>query len=438
MLRNSSNVSKSSKAMRSFLKYFLLIICFTFNIESLVLASGGSPPPTKLNASLELLEKGKLLFLKFCAHCHGNRGGGDGFNAEFIDKDPVELSDPKFQAKRTNEKLFRVISLGGAKVKKSHLMPAFGYTLSEEEIWLLVAFIRYLGNDKSSVTVPDNVQSERPLRPVLTKADMLSFSKWFSENGQAKEQTDSGKTLVMNKKSCLGCHQLNDEGGKIGPSLNRSSSNYKPEWLYAWISNPQNFRPGTRMPNLGLEPKEVRAITSFLVSFQPEEEDEKFATPEDWKQYLSSEGDPKRGENIFYDSEGIANCSKCHLVKGRGGAVGPDLSYVGTSRTREFILESILNPSAVITHGYQTVMILTTNRKFITGIKKNEDESGIDILNKEGKNLHIPRENIKKFKIQKISTMPGNFKDLLEIQDITDVLAYLGSLTLPAITNSEN
>ena len=424
--------------MRSFLKYFLLIICFTFNIESLVSASGGSPPPTKPNASLELLEKGKLLFLKFCAHCHGNHGGGDGFNAEFIDKDPVELSDPKFQAKRTNEKLFRVISLGGAKVKKSHLMPAFGYTLSEEEIWLLVAFIRYLGNDKSSVTVPDNVQSERPLRPVLTKPDMLSFSKWFTEKGQKKEQVDFGKILVTNKKSCLGCHQLNDEGGRIGPNLNRSSFNYKPEWLYAWISNPQNFRPGTRMPNLGLEPKEVRAITSFLVSFQPEEEDEKFATPEDWKQYLSTKGDPKRGENIFYDSEGIANCSKCHLVKGRGGAVGPDLSYVGTSRTREFILESILNPSVVITHGYQTVMILTTNRKFITGIKKNEDESGIDILNKEGKTLHIPRENIKKFKIQKISTMPGNFKDLLEIQDITDVLAYLGSLTLPTITNSEN
>ena len=83
-------------------------------------------------------------------------------------------------------------------------------------------------------------------------------------------------------------------------------------------------------------------------------------------------------------------------------------------------------------------MILTMNRKFITGSKKNEDESGIDILNKEGKNLHIPRENIKKLKIQKISTMPGNFKDLLEIQDISDVLACLGSLTLPTITNSEN
>jgi hypothetical protein len=59
-------------------------------------------------------------------------------------------------------------------------------------------------------------------------------------------------------------------------------------------------------------------------------------------------------------------------------------------------------------------------------------------VDKEGKNLHIPREKIKKFKIQKISTMPGNFKDLLEIQHVTDVLAYLESLTLPVIARSEN
>ncbi len=429
---------KNSKAMRSFLKYFLLIICFTFNIESFVLASGGSPPPTKLNASPELLEKGKLLFLKFCAHCHGNRGGGDGFNAEFIDKDPAELSDPKFQAKRTNEKLFRVISLGGAKVKKSHLMPAFGYTLSEEEIWLLVAFIRYLGNDKPLVNVPSNVQSERPRKPVLTKPDMLSFSKWFAEKGKKKKQTDSGKTLVMNKKSCLGCHQLNDEGGRIGPSLNRSSFNYKPEWLYAWISNPQSFRPDSRMPNLGLEPKEARAITSFLLSFQPEDEDEEFEIPEDWKQYLSDIGNSKRGEEIFNDPDGIANCAKCHLVNNVGGVVGPELSFVGTSRTREFLLESILDPSAVISSGYKTMMILTKERKFITGIKKNEDDAGFYLVNKEGKKIYIPKNIIKKSKTQKISTMPSNFKDLLGSQDIKDVIAYLETLTLPALTTSDN
>ena len=426
--------------MRSFLKYFLLIICFAFNAESLLWASGGNSPSTKPNTSSEHLEKGKFLFLKFCAHCHGSRGGGDGFNAEFLDKDPVELSNPKFLANRSNEKLFRVISMGGAKVKKSYLMPAFGYTLSEEEIWSLVAFIRYLGNDKSLVTIPKVVQSERPLKPVLTKPDMLSFSKWFAEKGQKKEQTDSGKILVMNKKSCIGCHQLNDEGGRIGPNLDRSSFNYKPEWIYAWILNPQAFRPETRMPNLGLEVKEARAITAFLVSFQPEKEGEemKFKVPEDWEQYLSAKGDPKRGEKKFNNPEGVANCAKCHLVKGQGEAVGPDLSFVGTSRTREFLLGSILDPSAVITSGYKTIMILTKDRKFITGIKKNEDESGFDIVDKEGKNLHIPRDRVKKFKTQKISTMPGNFKDLLKVQEVADILAYLGTLTLPFISVSEH
>lgn len=244
----------------------------------------------------------------------------------------------------------------------------------------------------------------------------------------------------MNKKSCIGCHQLNDEGGRIGPNLDRSSFNYKPEWIYAWILNPQAFRPETRMPNLGLEVKEARAITAFLVSFQPEKEGEeiKFKVPEDWKQYLSAKGDPKRGEKKFNNPEGVANCAKCHLVKGQGEAVGPDLSFVGTSRTREFLLGSILDPSAVITSGYKTIMILTKDRKFITGIKKNEDESGFDIVDKEGKNLHIPRDRVKKFKTQKISTMPGNFKDLLKVQEVADILAYLGTLTLPFISVSEH
>jgi putative heme-binding domain-containing protein len=405
--------------------------------ESLVTASVVSSPPAKSTDFSKILEQGKFLFSYFCAHCHGSHGAGDGFNAEFLDKDPTELSDPKFQAKRSNEKLFRAISLGGTSIKKSHLMPIFGNTLSEKEIWSLVMFIRYLGNDEL-VTVPKNVKSERPLTPLLTKADMLSFSKWFLKNGQTKEQTDYGKILITNKKSCLGCHQLNNEGGRIGPNLNRSSFNYKPEWLYAWISNPQNFRPSSKMPNLGLKPEEARAIVSYLVSFQPDEEGEKNKILKLLNKYLTVKGDPKRGYEIFNDPEGIANCGKCHLVNDVGGIVGPELSFVGTSRTREFLLESILDPSAVISSGYKTMMILTKDQKFITGIKKNEDDSGFYIINKEGKEIYVPKSTIKKFKTQKISTMPGNFKDLLQVQDVADILAYLSALTITTFANSLN
>ncbi len=117
-------------------------------------------------------------------------------------------------------------------------------------------------------------------------------------------------------------------------------------------------------------------------------------------------------------------------MNGRGGKVGPPLSFVGTSRTQGFLLESLLNPKAVITSGYSSILILTKKGKFITGVKVNEDDSSIDLVNKEGNKLHISKSEIKKFKTQKISIMPGNFKDILTTDDVRHLLAYLGTLKI--------
>ena len=80
-------------------------------------------------------------------------------------------------------------------------------------------------------------------------------------------------------------------------------------------------------------------------------------------------------------------------------------------------------------------MILTKAGKFLTGVKVNEDDSAIDILDKEGTPLHIPKDKIKKFKTQKISIMPGNFKEVLSVEEVQDLLAYLGTLTIPQLEN---
>ncbi|NIQ02761.1 MAG: Triheme cytochrome c, partial [Nitrospinaceae bacterium] len=114
----------------------------------------------------------------------------------------------------------------------------------------------------------------------------------------------------------------------------------------------------------------------------------------------------------------------------KGGHVGPPLTIVGTTRTQPFLLESILNPKAVITVGYSSILILTKKGKFITGVKVNEDDSSIDLVDKEGSALHIPKTEIKKFKTQKISIMPGNFKDILTPDEVRHLLAYLGTLHL--------
>jgi len=232
--------------------------------------------------------------------------------------------------------------------------------------------------------------------------------------------------------ACFACHQVGEEGGRVGPDLTRAGYLYKPEWLYVWIRNPQYARPHTKMPNLGINEEQAQALIAYLEGLQGEGE----IVSADWKPYLELSGDPAKGEKLFFDPEGKAYCAKCHIVRGKGGKVGPELSFVGTSRTREFLLESILDPKAVITVGYTSVLILTKNGKFLTGIKVNEDEQSLDIMNKEGHPVHVDKSLIKKFKTQKISIMPGNFKEILSMEEIRDILGFLTTLTIPPLKQS--
>ncbi len=372
-----------------------------------------------------LLTQGRTLFQHYCAACHGVSGDGDGYNAEQLDKEPAELSDEKFIAKKNDSQIYRVIKFGGQGVKKSHLMPVFGHTLSEEEIWSLVAYVRYLADDdEHPVKVPENTSKIRPASPPPAHDPLSVFSDWYSKNGHDASLIAQGEKLFRKKKSCLACHQLEDEGGLLGPDLSRAGFSYTPEWIFTWLGNPQRIKPQSKMPNMGLNNEECRAISAFLASLKGEKLKQK------WEAYLASSGDPVKGKKLFFDSEGKANCAKCHTVKGQGGKVGPQLSFVGTSRTQAFLLESILNPKAVITSGYSSILILTKKGKFITGVKLNEDNSSIDLMNKEGNALHISKDDIKKFKTQKISMMPGNFKDILTQDDIRHLLAYLSALKI--------
>ncbi|CAI2718533.1 c-type cytochrome [Nitrospina watsonii] len=370
-----------------------------------------------------LIQKGRALYLHYCAHCHGLTGNGDGYNADHLDKSPAELSNPEFTKKKSNEQIFRAIKLGGAGVRKSHLMPAFGRTLSEAETWSLVAYIRFLGRDHDQpVFLPEDVKRGRPHTPTLEPGVMEAFRKWHHEKGDDPKVLGDGRWLFREKKSCFACHTVNGEGGEVGPDLSRAGFMFTPGWIYSWIRSPQRVKPQTKMPTIGLDDTESRLITAYLSNLG------EVKRPADWEPYLKAGGDADNGKKLFFDAKGNAYCSKCHSIQGKGGQVGPDLSYVGVSRTRPFILESILAPKEVITVGYSSVLILTQAGRFLTGVKVNEDDKSIDIINKDGENIHVEKDDIKKFKTQEISIMPGNFGDILSVQEIRDILTYLTSL----------
>ena len=63
-------------------------------------------------------------------------------------------------------------------------------------------------------------------------------------------------------------------------------------------------------------------------------------------------GDPDRGKKIFM-THTIANCTRCHVVGGVGGPVGPALDTIATRKQEDYILESLIDPGATIAEGYQ-------------------------------------------------------------------------------------
>lgn len=67
-------------------------------------------------------------------------------------------------------------------------------------------------------------------------------------------------------------------------------------------------------------------------------------------------GDPKRGEEIFWKHP-VAACMTCHMLGGKGSAVGPALDGIASRKDAAYIIESLVNPNARLAEGYTATPI---------------------------------------------------------------------------------
>jgi len=144
-----------------------------------------------------------------------------------------------------------------------------------------------------------------------------------------------------------------------------------------------------------------------------------------WRKALDGKGDPAAGERLFFHARG-PRCFACHRVDGRGAAIGPDLSTIGRSLSRDKLIESILTPSKEIAPQFVSWIILTKDGKSRTGmIVEEKFDSTIVIADAEGKLETIPRLDIEDRQAAKTSIMPDNLPALMTRQEFRDLLAYL-------------
>lgn len=86
--------------------------------------------------------QGRFYFTRYCAVCHGEDGKGDGFNAFNLDPKPRNFTDARIMGGLSDDRLKETVREGGRGVNKSPLMPAWGGTLSAQQIEYVVAYVR--------------------------------------------------------------------------------------------------------------------------------------------------------------------------------------------------------------------------------------------------------------------------------------------------------
>ncbi|MCE9566133.1 MAG: c-type cytochrome [Planctomycetes bacterium] len=147
-------------------------------------------------------------------------------------------------------------------------------------------------------------------------------------------------------------------------------------------------------------------------------------------------GDVARGKAVWNASlAGAAQCAKCHMVRGIGGQVGPDLSMIGKKGSRENLFESILLPSKAIADQYLQSSVTTNAEVTISGLLISETPTSITLRDANGKDTTVNKKDIEgPVRKLKVSIMPEDIVASLNEDELIDLVAYLETLKTAAYT----
>ena len=139
-------------------------------------------------------------------------------------------------------------------------------------------------------------------------------------------------------------------------------------------------------------------------------------------------GDPVRGQELFRTT---ATCIKCHKVRGEGKEVGPDLSEIGSKLPKEAMFISILDPSAGISHNYETYTAVLDSGNVVSGLKVNETDDSVTIRSAESIDKVISKSEIEELVKSTVSLMPADLQKTMSEQDLVDVVEFISTLKKP-------
>jgi cytochrome c oxidase cbb3-type subunit 3 len=228
--------------------------------------------------------------------------------------------------------------------------------------------------------------------------------------------------------NCAFCHGLGAHGGGRGPDLTRAQKKHgsTDQDVYRTINDGV---PGTAMPangttgqGVGMTVEEIWQVITYIRSV------EKKATVT---------GDVAKGDALFHGAPG---CARCHMVNGKGGRLGPELTSIGAARSLDSLVESVRNPSRRLAWGliestkefpqeYLSVNVETLDGQKYSGVVLNEDNFSLQMMDM-GQQIHVfEKDKLKTCAISRESRMPAYDAQTLSDKELDDIVAYLVSVS---------
>jgi putative heme-binding domain-containing protein len=209
--------------------------------------------------------------------------------------------------------------------------------------------------------------------------------------------------------SCTGCHGLNGEAGGRGPALGAGRS-YVLRTDQSIFGAIQKGIPGTQMPPSGLETMDIWRVVTYIRSLRNTASD------------AFVPGSVANGEVVFWNK---GQCGSCHMIRGRGGVVGPDLSNLGGERTLVYIRDALSKPRQPIPVGYQPIEVTTKEGRRISGIAKNADNFSVQLLDPNNRLQLFTSDELSQLTYKERSVMPSNYDKTLAAGELQDLIAFL-------------